>query len=310
MTVSLISIVEVLKTKNIKFDVEGMHGYVESMAALDLGVENSLCYYVGSDPGPLAGVRASIIICKPGMALQPGMDNTYIFTDHPQLAFYHASSLFEEKQAATVHEQAVIDKNAKIGTGASIEAFCVIAECRIGNNVTIESGVRIQKGTVIGNDVHIQSGTVIGAAGVMWAWDGDGNKVMCAQTGNVVIGDDVAIGSNISIVRGAFPNKPTVIGNGTMIAHGTMIGHGVVIGARNHFANNVSLAGSVSTGENCFFGSGAVARPHIKIAANTVVGAGAVMVKDVSEEGQVWVGNPARPMTEAKRNLSGLPAQY
>lgn len=310
MLVSLESIIEVIKSKNIDFYVNGPAIAVESMAALGLPVENSLCYYVGEDAGQLADVRDSIIICKPGLNPQPSMNNTFILTEHPQFVFYCVSSLFEERPDAGVHENAMISRKAQVGTGASVGAFCVIDECRIGDRVVIENGVRIHKGTMIGNDVHIQSNTVIGAAGIMWTWDSRGNKVACAQTGNVVIEDNAAIGSNITIVRGTFPNKPTIIGGGTMISHGTMIGHGVVIGLRNHFANNVSLAGTVSTGNNCFFGSGAVVRPHLNIAADTIIGAGAVVVKNVLEEGQVLAGNPARPLSRGDKNPSGVPAPY
>ena len=180
----------------------------------------------------------------------------------------------------------------------------------IGENVIIDTGVKIYKGTVIGNNVYIQSNSVIGATGVMWAWDSDGHKVSCLQTGHVVIENNVFIGSNITIVRGAFENKPTVIGEETMIAHGTMIGHGAVIGERNHFANNVSIAGSVITGENCFFGSGSVVRPHIRLPRGTIVGAGAVVVKNYFQDELILVGNPARVMESKKDKLSGMPAPF
>jgi UDP-3-O-[3-hydroxymyristoyl] glucosamine N-acyltransferase len=124
----------------------------------------------------------------------------------------------------------------------------------------------------------------------------------------VIIKDDVFIGSNITIVKGSFKNRSTYIGRGTMIAHGTMIGHGVKIGPNNHFANNVSVAGSVMTGKNCFFGSGSVIRPHIKIASDTIVGAGAVVVNNFDQEtGIVLVGNPARVLKNIKKSYSGVP---
>jgi UDP-3-O-[3-hydroxymyristoyl] glucosamine N-acyltransferase len=308
VAVSLDSITEVIRAKNINIDVKGPQNAVEKMAAIAPDVENSLCYYIGNNPEHLAGIKSSIIICKPGLEVESG-NNTYVFTAHPQLVFYYVSSLFGEKPEPKINNSAIVDKNAQIGKGVSIGAFCVIDECMIGENVIIESGVRLYRGTFIGNNVHIQSGTVIGAAGVMWAWDSNGNKVPCVQTGNVIIEDNVTVGSNITIARGAFPNKPTIIGDGTMISHGTMIGHGTVIGASNHFANNVALAGSVTTGKKCFFGSGAVVRPHIEIAPETIIGAGAVVVRDFLEEGQVLVGNPAQPMVK-KKNASGVPDTY
>jgi len=311
MKISLDTITQVLTSKNIEHYVKGGEIAIETLAAIDTQVENSLCYYVGDDTSALSGIKESIIICKPSLNVKTDTDNTFIFTEHPQLAFYYVSSLFMEKIAPTVHRKATINKNARVGKGVSIGAFCVIDECKIGNNVVIESGVRIQKGTIIGNNVHIQSNTVIGAMGVIWTYDNNNtNKVFCAQTGQVIIEDNVFIGSNITIVKGTFPNRPTIIGNGTMISHGTMIGHGTVIGVRTHFANNVAIAGSVSIGENCFFGSGSVVRPHIKIPRDTIIGAGAVVVKNFTQTGQVLTGNPARPMDKKTDKVSGVPAPF
>lgn len=311
MPISLEQIVEQLRLKNIDFHFCGPIKSVNGMAAVASDVENSLCYYVGDDPAQLSGIRYSIVVCKPQLKTKLKKDqNTYIFTSHPQLAFYQISLLFDKKPKTGIHESAIVDPRTRMGENVSIGAFCVIEKCILGNDVVVESGVRIQEGTLIGNHVHIQSGTVIGATGFMWVWDENEQMVPCVQTGYVIVEDRVSIGSNISIVRGAFPNKPTIIGEGSVIAHGTMIGHGVVVGAKNHFANNVAIAGSVSTGENCFFGSGVVVRPHVSIAPNTVIGAGAVVVKNILEKGQVWVGNPARLMVAPKDTLSGVPASY
>jgi UDP-3-O-[3-hydroxymyristoyl] glucosamine N-acyltransferase len=310
MTISLESIVALLKSKNIHFFTSGNNISAKKMAAIAPQVEGALCYYDGHDPSMLAGIENSIIFCKPGLTLDPRKGNTIIYTEHPKLCFYHTSFLFEEKPNLAIHSQAIIDTSAEIGKGASIGAFCEIEKCTIGKNVIIDTGVKIYKGTVIGNNVRIQSNSVIGATGVMWTWDSDGRKVSCLQTGNVIIEDNVFIGSNITVVRGAFENKPTIIGKETMIAHGTMIGHGAAIGERNHFANNVSIAGSVITGENCFFGSGSTVRPHIKLPKHTIVGAGAVVVKNYFQDNLVLVGNPARVMTTNKTKLSGIPAPF
>jgi len=310
MSISLKSIVALLKSKNLGFSVSGNNPSVERLLAIAPQVKDALCYYVGDDPYELRGVENSIVICKPGLTLDSFKNNTIIYTDHPQLCFYHASSLFNDKNEPVIDAQSVINKKAEIGKGASIGPFCVIDECTIGGNATLDSGVKIYKGTVIGNNVHIQSNSVIGASGVMWTWDSRGNKVSCIQTGNVIIEDNVFIGSNITIVKGSFENKPTVIGKDTMMAHGTMIGHGSVIGQRNHLANNVSIAGSVTTGENCFFGSGSIVRPNAAIPKGTIVGAGAVVVNDFLQEGLVLMGNPARETVMKKDKMSGVPAPF
>jgi UDP-3-O-[3-hydroxymyristoyl] glucosamine N-acyltransferase len=310
MEISLESIIRLLESKNMSFSVNGKDITVKKIAAIAPDVEEALCYYVGDDPTMLSGIKNSIIFCKPGIRADSSKNNTIITTEHPQLCFYHSSILFANKSKPVIHSQTVIDPAAEIGKQASIGAFCEIEACTIGDNVRIDSGVKIHKGTVLGNNVRIEASSVIGASGVMWAWDREGNKVPCQQTGYVIIEDDVFIGANISIVRGSFENKPTIIGTGTMMAHGTMIGHGSVIGANNHFANNVSIAGSVTTGENCFFGSGSIVRPHIVLSKDTIVGAGAVVVKDFLQGGQILIGNPARVMEKKGDTASGVPAPF
>lgn len=310
MAITLKSIVDYLSSKNMDFTVHGDNITVKNLRAIGPNVREAICYYVGDDPKSLTGIEQSILFCKSGLKLDPKKKITYIFTKDPQLCFYYISSLFEEKQERKIHHQAVVDKSAIISRNVSIGPFCTIEKCTIGNNVIIESGVKIHKGTVIGNSVHIQSNSVVGATGVMWAWDEHGRKVRCVQTGNVVIEDDVFVGSNITIVRGSFENRPTVIGRHTMIAHGTMIGHGTVIGASNHFANNVSIGGSVRTGKNCFFGSGATVRPHVQLPEETIIGAGAIVVSDFSERGLTLIGNPAREMNKKKDRRSGVPAPF
>ena len=308
MEVALHDITALLQTKHIPFSVSGPEISVRSIAGIGSRISHAVCYYDGNEPSALDGIQDSIIFCRPELEVSALHNNTLIFTDRPQLCFYHVSSFFDEKPQAGIHSQTVIHPNSQIGSAVSIGPFCVLDECSIGENVIIDSGVRIYKGTVIGNNVRIQSNSVIGAMGVMWTWDNEGSKIRCVQTGNVIIEENVFIGSNITIVRGAFENKPTIIGRDTMIAHGTMIGHGSIIGARNHFANNVSIAGSVVTGENCFFGSGSIVRPHITLPRGTTVGAGAVVVKDFLQEGLVLIGNPAREMIDKKDNMSGVPA--
>lgn len=310
MEISLESVTQLLESKNMNFSVSGKDITIKRIAAIAPDVEEALCYYVGDDATMLSGIKNSIIFCKPGIRLDSRQSNTIITTEHPQLCFYHTSILFDDKPEPVIHSQAIIDPAAEIGQEASVGAFCNIGACTIGENVRIESGVKIHRGTVVGNNVHIEANSVVGASGVMWAWDSDGNKIPCQQTGHVIIEDNVFIGSNITIVRGAFENKPTIIGTGTMMAHGTMIGHGSVIGANNHFANNVSIAGSVTTGENCFFGSGSIVRPHIVLSKDTIVGAGAVVVKDFLQGGQILIGNPARVMEKKGDTASGVPAPF
>ncbi len=310
MVISLTTITSYLKSKNITFEIFGNDIEVQKLLAFSPSVENALCYFVGSSLPDVSNIKNSIIICETNTGIVFPESNSVVFTKNPQLCFYMASSLFEPKEKAFIHPQAFVAAGSKIGSNVSIGPFCVLEECEIGDNITIESGVKIKKGTIIGNNVVIQSNTVIGATGVMWAWDGHSKKVMCVQTGSVIIRNGVFLGSNITIVKGAFENRPTIIGFETMISHGTMIGHGAIIGDSCHFANNVSLAGSVTIGNNCFLGSGVVVRPHITIPHDAIVGAGAVVVKNYSREGVVLAGNPAREIDRNESAVAGVPPRY
>jgi UDP-3-O-[3-hydroxymyristoyl] glucosamine N-acyltransferase len=311
MKIPLDSIISLLEDYKIKFKVSGDNLCINKLAAIGTKINNALCYYVGDNPDSLYDITESVIFCTSGLNLDPFANNAIIFTDNPQRCFYLASSLFKREFDRTISKKAVIDQEVITGVNTSIGPFCHIEKCKIGDDVIIDSGVKIYQDSILGNNIHIQSNTVIGATGVMWVWDSDGQKVACEQTGRVVVEDDVFIGSNVTIVKGPFFNRNTIIGKGTMIAHGTMIGHGSQIGPNNHFANNVSVAGSVMTGKNCFFGSGATIRPHIKLADDTVVGAGAVVVNDFIESpGLTIAGNPAKILKRKTSKLSGVPENH
>ena len=311
MEISFDRILSVLKNQNMQISTEGEKISINKIAAIGSNVKEAVCYYVGEDPSHLSGISKSIIICKTGLAADFSRGNTYIFSEHPQLCFYHISNLFKKKHSIGVHTQSILHESVILGVGVSIGPFCEIEKCVIGDNVIIESGVKVHRDTIIGNNVQIQSSSVIGATGVMWAWGEDGKKVRCEQTGNVIIEDDVFIGSNVTIVRGAFENKPTIIGLGTVIAHGTMIGHGTVIGPSNHFANNVSIAGSVTTGKNCFFGSGVTIRPHINFIGRYNCRGRCCCCKGFFRKWAVTLfGNPARKHLAKHNTPSGVPAHF
>ena len=312
MNIELSSIIHLLKSRNLEFRVIGEDIPVKKLSAIESGVCEAVCYYVGDNPDTLAGIERSIIVCKPEAENNLGQNNSYIITENPQLCFYHISSLFEDKTESGIHENSVIHPSSVIRKNVSIGPFCMIEESVIGDNVVIESGVKIHKGTIVGDNVQIECNSVIGATGVMWAWDDKGNKVRCVQTGGVIIQSDVFIGSNVTIVRGAFENKPTIINKESFIGHGTLIGHGSIIGENNHLASNISLSGTVQTGNNCFLGSAVSVRPNTKIPDNTTVGIGAVVVKNFLETGLTLFGNPAEKLKlkTYSGKLAGIPARH
>lgn len=272
--------------------------------------DGCITYYTGDNPEKIIHLKNCLLICKPNLSIPKNLPIEILKVEDPQLEFYKISAFFKkdylENECLVFREEykSYIHKDCVIGQNVHISPGCVISKCIIGKNTKIHSNVTIYSNTTIGKNCIIEASTVIGATGVMWVWDGDDRKFL-EQLGGVVIKDDVFIGSNITIVRGS-ANDNTIIGKGTCIAHGTMIGHGCKIGNYNHFANNVSLGGGVESDEACFFGSGCVVAPGKKLAKETIIAAGAVIVKDTVESG-VYAGVPAVKLKDAEGKLSGIP---
>ena len=283
-------------------------GERDHLSVLKAADKNSITYYVGETPEHVSHLRDCTLLCKPGFA--PDLEGVDLIPcDNPQLSFYRLSHSFKinyldysamvARDGARIHPDAVIPDSCVIGPG------CVIGNCTLGENVIIEANCVIYSKTEILEDAHIESNTVIGATGVMWVWDGK-DRVFLEQLGGVKIGKGCFIGSNVSIVRGS-ANEVTTIGSNTCMAHGTKIGHGSQIGEFNHFANNVSIGGSVVSGRGCFFGSGSTVPPGKILGDEVIVGAGAVITKNIPESG-VYSGVPALRMGDIKEGMSGIPA--
>jgi UDP-3-O-[3-hydroxymyristoyl] glucosamine N-acyltransferase len=232
-----------------------------------------------------------------------------IEVSHPQRAFYLLMRHFfatPQPLETTIHPTAVVAREARIGAGTVIGPYCVVGECEIGAGSRLDSHVVVKDGCVVGDRVTIESHSTVGATGVAWVWDPlTGERIVQPQIGGARIGDDCFIGTDVSIVRGSI-NEVTSLGNGCVLAHGTKIGHGCVIGAHVHFANNVSIAGNCRIGDRAFLSSASVLRPRIALARGVVVGAGAVVIRDVDQEGAVVSGVPARIM-DSKASHSGVP---
>ena len=228
---------------------------------------------------------------------------------HPQRAFYLLMRHFFAVPApaeTAIHPTAVIAPGARIGAGTVIGPYCVIGDAQIGAHCHFDSHVVIKDGCVVGERVTIESHSTIGATGVAWVWDPHtGERIVQPQIGGARIGDDCFIGTDVTVVRGSV-NEVTSLGDGCVVAHGTKIGHGCVVGNHVHFANNVSIAGNCRLGDKTFLSAASVLRPRIALARGVVVGAGAVVTRDVAVEGVVVSGVPARVM-DTKASHAGVP---
>jgi UDP-3-O-[3-hydroxymyristoyl] glucosamine N-acyltransferase len=205
---------------------------------------------------------------------------------------------FLPRGTASVHKTAVIDSSARIGKNCFLGAYVVIGEnVEIGDNCKIDSGVHIYKDTKIGNGVCIQSGTVIGAPGFGYERNEHGALEHFPHIGNVVIENDVEIGTNTSIDRGVFGS--TVIGEGSKIDNLVHVAHNVIIGKYSMLIAHAMIGGSTTIDDRVWIAPSTAVRDHVHISSDVFVGLASVITKDVPE-GAIVVGAPARDLATFK----------
>lgn len=249
----------------------------------------------------LATTKAGAVILGEADADATGLPR--IVCANPYAYFAKVSALLNPPPEvdAGVHPAAVIGAGAKIaptasiaataviGEGASIGAHSVIGEgCCIGANVVIGSRARlyprvtIYPGCVIGDDLIAHSGAVIGSDGFGFAMD-EGCWIKIQQIGRVVIGNDVEIGANTTIDRGALDD--TVIEDGVKLDNQIQVAHNVRIGAHTAIAGCVGIAGSATIGRYCRIGGSAGILGHLQIADHVEIASFTLIGKSITEPG-------------------------
>lgn len=187
---------------------------------------------------------------------------------------------------------AIIKQNVTIGRGTKVFGQVYIGDnVLIGEDVTLFPGVKIYHNCVVGNRCVIHANTVIGSDGFGFARDESGNYKKIHQTGNVVIGDDVEIGSNTVIDRASIGS--TFIHSGVKLDNLIQIGHNVSIGNNTVIAAQTGIAGSSQIGENCQIGGQAGIAGHIKIADGTMVQAQSGIGGNIKGPNAKLYGSPA-----------------
>jgi len=224
-----------------------------------------------------------------------------------QPSFIHAT--------AKVGENVYVGAFAYIGPGVTIGNNCKIYpnsfiadNVELGNNVTLFPGVTIYFDCVIGNNVTIHSGTIIGADGFGFAPNADGSYTKVSQIGNVIIEDDVEIGSNTTIDRATMGS--TIIRKGVKLDNLIQIAHNVEIGANTVIAAQTGVSGSTKIGENVILGGQVGVVGHISIAKGTQVQAQSGVSRNIADEGKKWMGSPATRYNDHLRSqvvISRLP---
>lgn len=261
----------------------------------------------------LADRKFGLCITTPKLAKEVPPNGAIAVTPFPKAAFAMCASEFyaEVKNAermsafpesAQVHGDSVVSSTALIGEGASIGAGAYIGPgVVIGEGAVIEAGVSITH-ALIGQGVHICAGARIGQAGFGFAESARG-LVRMPQLGRVVVKDNVEIGANSTVDRGALSD--TVIGEGTKIDNLVQIGHNVSIGRNCVIAAQTGISGSCVIGDGVMMGGQVGLADHLTIGDGAMIAAGSGLMRDVPA-GEKWGGSPAKPVKDWLREAAML----
>jgi UDP-3-O-[3-hydroxymyristoyl] glucosamine N-acyltransferase len=234
---------------------------------------------------------ATVYITEESVADEPKTGKCVIVAKKAKLLYVKVlTTYFAKRVEPGIHPTASIASGAVIGDGVHIGPFCHIGNATIGDGCVLEGNVHVYDNVTLGKRVVVQAGAVIGSKGMSLVSDHDGALVGFPALGEVIIGNDVEIGSNCCIDMAVI--GVTRIGEGTTVNSMTFLGNAVTIGCRNFIAAGVKVNGSVNIGDLNFIGTGAVIINKRQIGSNNTIGAGSVVVKDVGDHQTVY-GNPA-----------------
>jgi len=240
----------------------------------------------------LASTRAGCVIVGPAVRDEAAARGAAIVTPDPyayyaRLTQWWARTL-RPHAAAGIHPSAVVDPSAQIAPDAVVGPLCVIgAGVRIGAGTRLAARVTVYDGCTIGARCIVHSGVVIGADGFGFAPvkdEGGLRYEKIEQLGGVRIGDEVEIGANTCIDRGALDD--TVIEDGVKLDNLIQVGHNVHIGAHSAMAGCVGIAGSAVIGKRCTVGGGAIVLGHLTLADDVHISAASVVMRSIRQSGQ------------------------
>jgi len=293
---------------------------VNSIAKIEEGKPGSISFLANPKYTQyIYSTNASIVIVNEDFIPTQQLNTTLIRVKNAENAFGQLLEMYNQVKLAKtgVSPLAFINETATIGINVYIGEFAVVAEnAKIGNNVkiypqvyvgenvnigdntTLFAGVKIYSDGVIGKDCIIHSGTVIGSDGFRFALQDGGKKI--PQIGNVVIENNVELGSNCSIDRATIGS--TILRSGVKLDNLVHIAHNVEIKENSYLAANNVIAGSTTIGKNCMFSGQVGIVGHLTIADNTTIAAQSGISKSITEEGTAVMGSPAIEINKYRKN--------
>ena len=277
---------------------------IRQVGSLEGATREQITFLVNSKlKAKLAETRAGAVIVAPENEKLTRLPR--IVADNPYAYFARVSQLFNPVVTQSgIHPSAVIAPSAKLGRNVSIGAGCVVGEdVVIGADSCLYPRVVLYPKCVVGKRVVIHAGAVIGADGFGLAPE-NGRWVKIPQIGAVRIGDDVEIGANTTIDRGALDD--TVIEEGVKLDNQVQVGHNVRIGAHSAVAGCVGIAGSARIGRHVTIGGAAMIHGHIEIVDHVHVSAGTLISRSLTKPGTYTGIYPFDEHDAWKRNAARL----
>ncbi|NRH28916.1 UDP-3-O-(3-hydroxymyristoyl)glucosamine N-acyltransferase [Pseudomonas sp. MS19] len=270
----------------------------------------------------LADTQAAAVLLTEADA--EGFPGNALIVANPYLAYAELSHAFDRKPqgvvgvhpsalvaadasidpTASVGAYAVIESGAQIAAGVTISAHCFVgARSIIGEGGWLAPRVTLYHDVRIGRNVVIQSGAVIGGEGFGFANEkGVWQKI--AQIGGVLIGDNVEIGANTTVDRGALSD--TVLGNGVKLDNQIMIAHNVQVGDNTAMAGCVGISGSTKIGKNCMIAGGVGMVGHIEVCDGVFVTGMTMVTRSITEPGSYSSGTAMQPANEWRKSAARI----
>jgi len=282
---------------------------ITGLASLEAATPSQLSFL--SNPKyqqQLLASRAGCVVVGPAMQATAQARGACIVTPDPYLYFARLTQLWKKSRGngiqPGIHPSAVVDATAEVHSTASIGPLSVVERgARVGAGTVLKSRVTVGEDCVIGERCILHAGVVIGADGFGFAPHGDAWEKI-EQLGAVQIGNDVEIGANTCIDRGAL--QDTVIEDGVKLDNLIQIGHNVRVGRHTAMAGCVGVAGSATIGPHCTVGGGAIILGHLSIAAHVNISAATVVSKSIHKPGHYTGVFPIDDNASWERNAATL----
>ena len=306
---------------------------VSNLSKIEEGTIGTLSFFANpAYTNYIYSTNASIVIVNKSFVLENPVKSscTLIRVENAYESFAKLLELYNQinTEKEGVEQPSFVSSNAMIGENCYVGAFAYIGQnvsignhvkiyphvyigdnCKIGNNTTLFSGVKIYHDCVIGMNCTIHASTVVGSDGFGFAPNNEGHVfTKVPQIGNVIIEDDVEIGSNSSIDRATLGS--TILRRGVKLDNLVQIAHNVEIGENTVIAGLSGIAGSTKVGKNCMIGAQVGVAGHLRIANGVKIAGQSGIGSSIDKEGEILQGSPAFNIGEFKRSyvlFRGLP---